>query len=29
MKLDVEKARVELRKHGGVLRKLLNAGQPV
>ena len=29
LKLDVEKARTELRKHGGVLRKLLNLSQAV
>ena len=29
MKLDIDQARLELKKHGGVLRKLLNAGQTV
>lgn len=29
MKLNIEQARLELKKHGGVLRKLLNAGQTV
>ena len=29
MKLDIEQSRLELKKHGGVLRKLLHAGQAV
>ena len=29
MKLDIDQARLELKKYGGVLRKLLNAGQKV
>ena len=29
MKLDIDQARLELKKYGGVLRKLLNARQTV
>ena len=29
MKLGIEQSRLELRKHGGVLRKLLHVGQAV